>query len=67
MSAACNVLASNVVKALVALGFANRGVKDGGGLYVISHSKPAAILIEVCFVDTQSDADLYNRLGSEIE
>ncbi|MBI6872072.1 N-acetylmuramoyl-L-alanine amidase [Clostridium aciditolerans] len=65
MSEAGNALASNVVKALVALGFANRGVKDGSSLYVIRHSKPATILIEVCFVDTQSDADLYNKLGAE--
>ncbi|WML33223.1 N-acetylmuramoyl-L-alanine amidase [Clostridium sp. OS1-26] len=66
MSAEGNALASNVVKALVALGFVNRGVKDGSSLYVIRHSKPVAILIEVCFVDTQSDAGLYNKLGTEV-
>ncbi|WML35656.1 N-acetylmuramoyl-L-alanine amidase [Clostridium sp. OS1-26] len=66
MSVAGNVLASNVLKCLVALGFTNRGVKDGSSLYVIRHSKPAAILIEVCFVDTQSDVDLYNKLSAEI-
>jgi N-acetylmuramoyl-L-alanine amidase len=65
MSTAGNILASNVVKNLVALGFINRGVKDGSGLYVIRHSVPTAILIEVCFVDTQSDADLYNQFGTE--
>ncbi|WML35926.1 N-acetylmuramoyl-L-alanine amidase [Clostridium sp. OS1-26] len=66
MSTAGNTLASSVLKSLVALGFVNRGVKDGSGLYVIKHSKPVAILIEVCFVDTQGDADLYNKLGSEV-
>ncbi|WML35330.1 N-acetylmuramoyl-L-alanine amidase [Clostridium sp. OS1-26] len=65
MSAAGNTLASNVLKCLVSLGFVNRDVKDGSSLYVINHSKPVAILIEVCFVDTQSDADLYNKLGAE--
>lgn len=65
MSSAGNTLASSVLSSLVSLGFVNRGVKDGSGLYVIKHSKPVAILIEVCFVDTKSDADLYNQLGSE--
>ncbi|WP_411680480.1 N-acetylmuramoyl-L-alanine amidase [Clostridium thailandense] len=65
MSNAGNALASSVLSRLVALGFVNRGVKDGSSLYVIKHSKPAAILIEVCFVDTQSDANLYNKLGTD--
>lgn len=66
MSAAGNTLASSVLNSLVSLGFVNRGVKDGSGLYVIRHSNPVAILIEVCFVDTQSDADLYNKLGVDV-
>lgn len=65
MSTAGKALAAKVLSALVALGFTNRGVKDGSNLYVIKRSQPVAILIEVCFVDTQSDADLYNSLGSE--
>lgn len=65
MSAAGNTLASSVLNSLVSLGFVNRGVKDGSGLYVIKHSNPVAILIEVCFVDTQSDSDLYNKLGAD--
>lgn len=65
MSAAGNALASKVLRELVALGFINRGVKDGSGLYVIRHSNPVAILIEVCFVDTQTDSGLYNQLGIE--
>lgn len=65
MSTAGKTLASKVLTSLVALGFVNRGVKDGSNLYVIRHSNPVAILIEVCFVDTQSDANLYNSLGSD--
>ncbi|AKA70053.1 N-acetylmuramoyl-L-alanine amidase [Clostridium scatologenes] len=65
MSSSGNNLASSVLNSLISLGFINRGVKDGSGLYVIKHSKPVAILIEVCFVDTKSDADLYNQLGSD--
>ena len=45
------------------LGFKNRGIKDGSGLYVIKHTKCPAILIEVCFVDNKADADLYKQLG----
>lgn len=48
-----------------ALGFTNRGVKDGSGLYVVRKTKAKAMLIEVCFVDTQSDSDLYKSLGSQ--
>lgn len=46
------------------LGFANRGVKNGTGLYVVSKTKAKSMLIEVCFVDS-SDADLYLRLGAD--
>lgn len=45
------------------LGFKNRGVKDGSGLYVIKNTKCTAILIEVCFVDSKADAELYNSVG----
>lgn len=49
---------------LHALGFINRGVK-GSNLYVINHTNTKAMLIEVCFVDTQSDVDLYRKLGKD--
>lgn len=65
MSEAGKALANKVLTQLVDLGFVNRGVKDGSGLYVIKHSSPVAILIEVCFVDTQSDASLYAQLGAD--
>jgi len=47
------------------LGFKNRGVKDGSGLYVIKNTKCTAILIEVCFVDNKADAELYKQVGHE--
>jgi N-acetylmuramoyl-L-alanine amidase len=55
--------AVNVCEELHNLGFVNRGVKDGSGLYVIKHTTMTAILIEVCFVDGQLDYDLYKKLG----
>lgn len=45
------------------LGFKNRGVKDGSSLYVIKNTKCTAVLIEVCFVDSKSDAELYKQVG----
>lgn len=48
---------------LAALGFRNRGVKNGSGLYVIKNTKCTAILIEVCFVDTKADAELFRKVG----
>ena len=54
-----------VLNNLVALGFSNRGIKDGSGLAMVKRPKATAMLIEVCFVDTQLDVDLYNSLGAE--
>ena len=54
-----------VLNNLVALGFANRGIKDGSNLAMVKRPKATAMLIEVCFVDTQSDVDLYNSIGVE--
>ena len=55
--------AVNVCNALNKLGFVNRGIKDGANLYVVRRSDAKAMLIEVCFVDTKSDVDLYNSVG----
>lgn len=57
--------AVNVCAALEGLGFVNRGVKDGSKLYVVRKSNAKAMLIEVCFVDTETDASLYRSLGAE--
>lgn len=55
--------AVRINKKLNELGFKDRGIKDGSNLYVVKNSKAKAILVEVCFVDTESDAKLYNDLG----
>jgi N-acetylmuramoyl-L-alanine amidase len=55
--------AVNMCNNLAKLGFKNRGVKDGSNLYVIKNTKCTAILLEVCFVDNQKDAKLYQNLG----
>ncbi|MGN0106093.1 MAG: N-acetylmuramoyl-L-alanine amidase [Hominilimicola sp.] len=63
--AAKHTEAVNVCNALNKLGFVNRGIKDGSNLYVVRRSDAKAMLIEVCFVDTQSDVDLYKQLGAD--
>ena len=54
--------AIDVCKNISALGFNNRGVKAGTGLYVIRKTKAKSMLIEVCFVDTE-DANKYLEVG----
>ena len=39
--------------------FKSRGVKKGTGLYWLKNTKPIAILIETCFVDSKHDTDTY--------
>jgi len=58
--------AVGVCDELSKLGFVNRGVKDGSKLYVIKKTKIPALLIEVCFVDSRGDYDLYKKLGVNI-
>ena len=51
-----------ILRQVCALGFPNRGLKDGGHLAVISaacRSGTAAALLEVCFLDDPDDMALY--------
>ena len=52
--------ASNILNNLVALGFTNRGIKNGSDLYVIRNTNCEAMLVEVCFCDNKHDMDIYN-------
>lgn len=52
--------AVNICNNIAKLGFKNRGVKNGSGLYVIKHTKATALLVECCFVDSKTDAARYN-------
>lgn len=57
--------AKEVLNNLVSFGFVNRGIKDGSNLAMVKRPKATAMLIEICFVDTKFDVDLYNSLGVE--
>ena len=55
-------LAANVSAAIAnAGGFKNRGAKKGTGLYFLKNTIKPAVLIEVCFVDSVADVELYNK------
>jgi N-acetylmuramoyl-L-alanine amidase len=55
-------IAKQVLDNLVGLGFKNRGVKNTN-LYVLKNTSMPAILIEVCFLDSQADMILLEKLG----
>jgi len=57
------IRAEKILKNFSALGFTNRGIKDGSKLYVIKNTKCEALLIEVCFVGSEIDFSLYNTHG----
>lgn len=52
--------ATAICNNIAALGYKNRGVKDGSHLYVIGRTKAPAILVECCFVDSKNDLSKYN-------
>ncbi len=56
--------AERVLSELSKIGFVNRGIKNGTyprRLAVINDIKHTAIIIEVCFVDSTKDVDLYKK------
>lgn len=57
-----STLASSVSAAIAtAGGFKNRGGKQNQGFYFLNQTEKKALLIEVCFVDSSHDANLYNQ------
>lgn len=58
-------MADAVLAALVALGFKKRAVKDGSHLFVVTQTDMPAILVEVCFCDSQSDMAQYQTIGAK--
>ena len=56
--------AAKICENLSALGFKNRGIKDGSGLYVIKHTNPTAILVELFFLDNEQDRARWKQHGA---
>lgn len=49
-----------VLNNICALGYTNRGIKDGSKLKVINGTKAKSMLIECCFCDSKEDMSKYN-------
>ncbi|PAD70894.1 hypothetical protein CHH83_01470 [Bacillus sp. 7586-K] len=61
------VIAERVSAAIAkASGLKNRGAKKRTNLGFLNGTKETAILIEVCFVDSKADVDIYNKKFNEI-
>jgi N-acetylmuramoyl-L-alanine amidase len=55
-------LASKVAAAMAEAGaFINRGGKYRSDLFFLNNTEEPALLLEVCFVDSQADTDLYHQ------
>jgi len=52
--------ARNILNNIVAMGYTNRGLKDGKGLYVIHNTKAISMLVELCFIDSKEDMSKFN-------
>jgi hypothetical protein len=55
-----------VDKICAASGLKNRGPKDGGGFAFIKNTSAVANLVEVCFVNSHADVDIYHDKFQEI-
>jgi N-acetylmuramoyl-L-alanine amidase len=54
-------LAEHVAGAIASVGFLNRGAKKRTDLFFLNQTTMPSILIEVCFVDSSADAEIYDR------
>ena len=62
-----STLAAQMSAAIADAGeFTNRGPKKRTDLYFLNQTAMPAILLEICFVDSKADSDLYNKHFEEI-
>lgn len=54
-------LASQMSSAISSVGFINRGGKKRTDLFFLNNTDEPAILLEVCFVDSEADAEIYEE------
>jgi N-acetylmuramoyl-L-alanine amidase len=54
-------IASHVVNAMSRAGYINRGAKQRDDLYFLNNTEETAVLLEVCFVDSSADVDIYAK------
>ena len=53
--------ARKVLNNLVNIGFTNRGIKDGSNLAMVKRPQAKAMLIEICFCDSENDVNIYQN------
>lgn len=58
--------AARVAEAIASVGFINRGAKKRTDLYFLNQTEMPALLFEVCFVDSEADAALYDESFDDI-
>jgi N-acetylmuramoyl-L-alanine amidase len=61
-----SALASQVSAAIANCGFIDRGGKKRTDLYFLNNTDEPAILLEVCFVDSEADAEIYEDNYADI-
>jgi N-acetylmuramoyl-L-alanine amidase len=54
-----HALAEEVSAAIASCGFINRGAKRRDDLFFLNNTEKPAILLEICFVDSEADAKVY--------
>jgi N-acetylmuramoyl-L-alanine amidase len=61
-----SALAKEVSAAIAGVGFIDRGPKKRTDLFFLNNTDKPAILIEVCFVDSEADCDIYAKEFNQI-
>ena len=65
-SAGLEVADEVVDRICIASGLKNRGPKPTDGLYFLNHTNEVAVLLEVCFVNSRADVDIYHEWFEDI-
>jgi hypothetical protein len=53
-------LADDLSAAIAMVGFIDRGPKERDDLFFLNNTAMPAVLLEICFVDSEADANIYN-------
>jgi N-acetylmuramoyl-L-alanine amidase len=59
-------LAAKLSAAIARCGFIDRGAKKRTDLFFLNNTSQPAVLLEVCFVDSEADCDIYGSCFDEI-
>lgn len=56
-----SALATQLSEAISSVGFINRGAKKRTDLFFLNNTAAPAVLLEICFVDSEADASIYDE------